>query len=138
MKWILSALTLALAINVHAADRKLGNVVAVERTVDSVFSTCTDKIQKAQDFDPKGHAFACSYEVATGAGEFTPPGSQRLLMYRLNNCDVDATVQNGRAVIFLSSTDGKTAFAGIRTCLQTALDEAKSNDTFKFIVYTVE
>jgi hypothetical protein len=136
MKWILSALSMVLAFNVYAADKKVGNVIAVERTLENVFATCIDEVQKDKTFDPNAQYFGCGMDAISG--NESVPGNQRLLRVRTETCTVDADIVGTRAVIMFNGMEKKANFASARACLETALRGANNGSTLKFTVFTVE
>jgi len=138
MKAIFSAMTLVLALTsvttAHAADRKLGNVVAVERTVEDVYQTCVDQLK-----DHKGDTpFAsCKFDVKKTNADFTQ-GMNRVLGLFKNGCEVEGYVQNGAILVtFLANGDNAT-LSDSKACLRKAIDASVNGDKFKFIVFTVE
>lgn len=138
MKTIFSALTLALALTsfttAHAADRKIGNVIAVERTIEDVYSTCIDQVK-----DHKGEtAFAsCKFDAKKTNADFSQ-GAQRLLNLWKDGCEVEATAQAGIVLITFNANGAKATLDDSKACLRKAIDAAPNGDTFKFIAYTIE
>jgi hypothetical protein len=135
MKWILSATTLVLAFSAHASDHKIGNVIAVERSISNVYNTCLDQVKKD---DGRGDKyFACKYSATKDTTE-NAPGSQHLIFNNDTRCTVDVTLQNNVILILFNSNDAKAGLSEAQNCLRMAMNDAKVNDTLKFIVYTVE
>jgi len=135
MKWIFSALTLALAFNVHAADKKLGNVVAIQRTFENAHATCTKDTQADPSFNPRAQYFACSFSVVK-KNEFTP--AQALLRVRADDCTIDADVKDGSLSIMYYGNPTNSNFNSASTCLRNALNANGNQDSLSFIVHAVE
>ncbi|WP_413290423.1 hypothetical protein [Bdellovibrio sp. HCB337] len=136
MKFALSflALSLTLAVNAQAADRKIANMIAVERSIDNVYQACVDQVP-ADDMD--SNLFSCKFSTAKTALDFTA-GTQSLLAVMDADCTVEASVQNSVVLVLFSSHTGKKDFAGAKACLQRAVSASKNKDSFKFYVYTLE
>ncbi|RYZ86220.1 MAG: hypothetical protein EOP06_14905 [Proteobacteria bacterium] len=135
IKCMILASTLTLAIAAQAADKKIGSVVAVERSVENILTTCVDQVKKDKYQDPTGQYFSCSYAIVK-PGESIPAG-QRFLALRTSECNVDAEAKDTKVVVFFGGNDMKSNLTTAQNCLETALQEKKIND-FKVIVHTVE
>jgi hypothetical protein len=142
MTQILSALTLVatltLGFTAHAADKKIGNVIAVERSIDNVFQTCTAQVEKAKDYDPKARYFACSLDVSKAGVAEMSPNNQRLLRVRGTSCTIDADLKDTSIFMMFNGNDNKAGYTAARACLKEVMDDAANNDGFKFTVFTVE
>lgn len=138
MKTIFTVLTLALAFTAvstaHAADRKIGNVIAVERTINDVYQTCVDQLK-----DHKGDtAFAsCKFDAKKTNADFSQ-GSQRVLTLMKDGCQVEGTAQNGVVLVIFEATAPKSTLDDSKACLRKAIDASTNGDAFKIIVFTVE
>ena len=137
MKWILSTIVLTMAVSAFASDKKLGNVILVERTIENVFNACTADVEKEKGNTPQGSLFACSIQITKSTQESVPPG-QWLLRLRTDNCTVDADAFAAKAVIFFSGTSDKSNYAVAKACLTEALTKSPNKDSFKILVQTVE
>lgn len=138
MKTIFSALTLALALTAvttaHASDRKIGNVIAVERTIDDVYQTCVDQLK-----DVKGdNSFAsCKFDAKKTNADYSQ-GTQRVLTLWKDGCEVEGSVMNGTVLVTFQATGAKATLEDSKACLRKAIDGNQTKDSFKFIVYTIE
>lgn len=138
MKIIFSALTLALALSAvstaQASDRKIGNIVAVERTINDIYETCVDQIK---DTNTSGEFVSCKIDVKKTNADYTQ-GTQRPLFLYKDGCEVEGYIQNGIALITFSATADKATVADAKVCLRKAIDVSANKNSFKFLVYTVE
>ncbi len=137
MKWILSTIVLTMAIGAFASDKKIGNVILVERTIENVFDTCTTGVEREKGDNPQGSLFACTLQITNSTQESVPPG-QWLLRLRTDNCAVDADVSPTKAIVFFSGTSDKANYASAKACLTEALNKSPNKDSFKILVQTVE
>jgi len=137
MKWVLSSAALLLAFNVHAADKKLGNVIAVQRTIDKVYDSCMEQVSKDKNNTPDQRYFFCTFP-ATNSDLESVPGSQHLLFSNDAHCTVDVSVQGAKVLVTFNGNDAKADLAVAKSCLQASLNDPKVNDSFTFIVYAVE
>lgn len=138
MRMIFSALTLALAFTAvttaHAADKKLGNVIAVERTIDDVYQTCIGNMKQTQD---ESTFQVCSISAKKTNADFLN-AYQRLLSFSKEGCEVEGSAQ-GNVVMFTFQANGpKATKDDAKTCLRKALDANTTKDSVTFLVYTVE
>lgn len=138
MKTIFSALTLALALTAvttaHAADRKIGNVIAVERTIDDVYQTCVDQLK---DSASDSTFAACKFDAKKSNADFSQ-GTQRVLGLMKDGCEVEGLVQSGVVLVTFRATTPKATLEDTKACLRKAIDASTNKDSFKFIVYTIE
>lgn len=130
MKWLVTALTLFLALNVHAADRKLGNVVAVEREITNIYQTCMNQL------DPKdqGPYYTCKISAVQNDKELAL-SNKNILFLNDPTCVVEGGLQNSSIFIMYNSADLKADPAISKNCLRKSLG---SSDSLKMIVYTLE
>lgn len=136
MKLALCVLAMAftMTLNAQAADRKIGNMIAVERSIDNVFQTCVAQLDTN---DNESELYSCKYDIAKTALDFTA-GSQTLLNVSDENCSVEASVQKAKILVLFSAQTGKRDQAAAKACLQKALNGSQNKDTFKFYAYTLE
>lgn len=138
MKTIFSALTLALAFTAvttaHAADRKIGNVIAVERTVDDVYASCVDQVKDQKE---ESTFASCKFDLKKTNADFSQ-GAQRLLGLMKDGCEVEAYAQSGMILVTFQATGAKSTLSDSKACLRKAIDAAPNRDSFKAIVFTVE
>ncbi len=138
MKTIFSALTLALALTAvttaRAADKKIGNVIAVERTIDGVYQSCVDQLKDVKD----DNSFAsCTFDTKKTDADFTQ-GSQRVLTLWKDGCQVEGYAMNGVVLVTFQARGAKATLEDSKACLRKAIDSNQTKDSFKFIVYTIE
>jgi hypothetical protein len=138
MKTIFSALTLALALTsvttAHASDRKIGNVIAVERTIDDVYQSCVEQMKDAND----DLVFAsCKFDAKKSNADFSQ-GNQRVLTLWKDGCEVEGSVMNGVVLVTFQATGANATLKDSKACLRKAIDGNQTKDSFKFIIYTVE
>lgn len=144
MKLIFSALTLALALTAistaQAADKKIGNVIAVERTIDDVYNTCIDQLK---DNPPVSgtNLLSCSFDAKKTSGDFTADGVRGynvLMTYNKENCQVEASLKNGLIFVMFQATGAKATQDDSKACLKKGLDNSVNKDSFKFTAFTIE
>lgn len=119
---------------VQAADRKIGNVIAVERTIEGVYESCLEQIESEKS---AATIYACKFETKNTNADLSP-GARRLLNFSKNQCYVEATLQNSVILIMFNSKKEKATFTMAKNCLRDALDASPDKDNFKYVVYTIE
>lgn len=138
MKIIFSALTLVLALSAvttaQASDRKIGNVIAVERTISNIYETCIDQLKEDQT---SGQFVSCKIDVKKTNADYTQ-GTQRVLFLYKDGCEVEGYAQNSVALITFSATTPKATLNDAKACLRKAIDTSANKDSFKILIYTVE
>lgn len=134
MKLIFSLATLLFAFSVHAADRKLGNVIAVERDVTNIYNSCTSNVIPDPQKTKSAALYSCSVPVLKDGDASITRGT--FLNGVGQDCIVDGEVGNGSLVIEFSTSAENSSYTDSQACLKRALD-AINNDT-KLIIYTVE
>jgi len=127
--------TLVLALNAQAADKKLGNVIAVERSVEDIYDVCISQIQRDKKHNPSDRYFVCTLNVGTVSTDTSPSG-QRILTVRSPACTIDTELKDSKIFLMVSGNEAKANFASARACLKAAMDE--HNDSLKFVVFTIE
>ncbi len=138
MKILISAFLLTMsfitAVDVQAADKKIGNLIAVERSIDNIYNTCADQFT-APTTDSS--FFSCKFDAKKNSADITP-AAQRLLSLSTPTCEVDGYVQNSVVLVLIQIKSTHVNQASAKACLQQALDASKNKDSFKFIMYTIE
>ncbi|UOE99835.1 hypothetical protein [Bdellovibrio reynosensis] len=132
MKLFFVVASLLLAFSAQANDRKVGNVIAVERTISNVYNSCISTIDEADTVKPKTF-FSCAIKF-TQDGEL-PVTKGRVLNLRDNRCLVEGESVNGMLFITFSAAKGLTPFEVAKGCLQKSLG---SRDSVKVVLYTLE
>ncbi|MBC7371544.1 MAG: hypothetical protein H7326_08270 [Bdellovibrionaceae bacterium] len=135
MKFMIALIAIAFAINVQASDKKLGNVIAVERTVENVYATCVDQMQKDREHNPADRYYICKLDVAATSSDSTP-GGQRILTVRSPDCTIDTELKDSKVLLMVNGNAAKANFASAKACLKTAMDQ--NGDTLKFVIFTIE
>jgi hypothetical protein len=116
MKFLVLLLGLCLGFSVQASDRKVGNVIVVERTVSDVYDNCLKEIRG--DVSKPSAFFTCvitltqqPYEVLLTKG---------YLNYTTEKCNVESELAVGKMLItFGTKTPG--SFEDGKACLTEAL-----------------
>lgn len=132
MKIILALALTIFAFSAQATDKKIGNVIAVERQITNIYDSCIETTGKsAQSARPY---FICSvkylqspHEVAVGKGG--------VIRFQEQGCSVQADTDGGFLFIVYGKSEGNSDFQTAKACLQSALEK---NKTVSAIVYTVE
>lgn len=147
MKSVLSVLAMVLSFSAfttaQAADKKIGNLIAVERTIDNVYQTCAAQIKN--ETSPKQTAngealpsfFACKLDAGSKDFDFMPK-YQRLLTHSDSVCDIEGFAQNSSALITVQMKGKSLGAENAKNCLQRALDASENKDSFKFTIFTIE
>ena len=131
MKTIILAATLAFAFSAHAADTRLGTVVAVQRQVDNLYSTCIANVNN--DITKPSAFFACIIPVAK-QNELSITTSR--FVHEFNTrCQTEGTLQNGKILITFGVTDQEASFDQAKTCLAQGL---MKNNSVTATIYTVD
>lgn len=138
MKAPFSTLTLALSwgfvFTAQAADRKLGNMIAVERTIPHIYQSCVD--QATSEKNPI-NLYSCKFEATNNKMELAP-GTHRFLTLDTEDCTVEATLKNSIILVMFRSQSSGGSFSSAKSCLRQAIDSSTDKDNFKYIVYTLE
>lgn len=132
MKLIIALVATMIAFSAQANDRKVGNVIAVERQVTNLYDSClrtvTGDITKEQTF------FFCTINYLKSPLEVSVTKGG-LIRYNSNGCNVDADAGNGVLVMTFGKAKGTSDYATAKSCLQAALQNANSVNV---LVYTME
>lgn len=131
MKLYFILVSLLFVASAHASDRKVGNVIAVEREVSDIYSTCLkngpENTTKPQSF------FSCAIKYTTD-GEL-PVSKGRVIKLVDDKCSVVGETANGTLLITFAAAKSPSTFEASRSCLERALS---TKDYVKVIVYTLE
>jgi hypothetical protein len=118
MKLFIALLATLVAFSAKAEDRKLGNVILVEREIPTPFDLCVknmiDKTDKQQPM------FYCVIKYTKAAVEM-PLGKNAPINYKDDTCVVRAEVGNGNMMIGFGPNKEPVDFATARACLQKGL-----------------
>ncbi len=118
MKLFIALLATLVAFSAKAADRKLGNVILVEREIPSAFDLCVkNMIDKT---DKKQPMFYCVIKY-TKANMEMPIGKNSPVTYTDDTCIVRSEVGNGNLMIGFGPNKEPVDFDTARACLQKGL-----------------
>lgn len=131
MKVILIFAALFVTFTAQASDRKVGNVIAVEREIPDLYNSCLKNMQDSTD-KPQSF-FSCAIKYTTD-GEM-PVSKGRLLKLMDERCQVIGEAISGNLVITFAGKKAPSTFETSRACLEKALSD---KDFAKVIVYTLE
>lgn len=132
MKLFFVAASLLLAFTAQASDRKIGNVIAVEREIKDVYSTCLKNV--TGDTTGSKFFFSCAIKYVT-PGEI-PVTKGRAFRLHDEHCSVNADFANsGVLFVTFSSAKDTSTYETSKACLQQALTNIAS---VKTLVYTLE
>lgn len=130
MKLYVFVVSMLFAFSAHAGDRKVGNVIAVEREISNVYNTCLSQVE---DTTGSKSFFSCGIKYVTD-GE-TPVSKGRVLKLMDDKCSVVGETMSGVLFITFSSAQERSTFEVARMCLEKAL---LAKNSVKVIVYTIE
>ncbi|MEK2644280.1 hypothetical protein [Bdellovibrio sp. BCCA] len=130
MKLFFVLATMLMAFTVHAADRKVGNVIAVEREITDLYNTCLGKVEDTTK--PKSF-FSCGIKYTTD-GEL-PVSKGRVIKLIDDKCSVVGETMNGVLLITFSGAQNPSTFEASRACLEKAV---MPKDSVKVVLYTLE
>lgn len=123
-------LSILFSLQAHA-DKKIGNVIAVEREISDVYNRCLRNMTTATS-EPRS-LFSCTIKYARD-GEW-PVSRGRVLKMVDAQCSVTADHANGSLVLTFTGAKNPSTFESAKNCLQKSLTEA---DTLSVILYTLE
>jgi hypothetical protein len=127
-----SLVLLSILFSLNAfADRKIGNVIAVEREISDVYTQCLNNMMTATS-EPKA-LFSCAIKYARD-GEL-PVSKGRILKLVDQSCSVTGDHANGSIIITFTGARNPSTFESARSCLQKSLAEKES---LRVILYTLE
>lgn len=130
MKKTIVLLISLLSLGAFAKDVQLGNVVAVERSIDNIYDKCLSSMDKPGAGSE--YFFSCAFRyIKTGE---TPITNGRAFNYTEGNCRVNAETVNGNVFITFSTDRNTSGFEESRACLAKSV---AGNKTIKVIVYTI-
>lgn len=119
MKAIVLLASLLGAISVHAADRKIGNVIMIERDVENIYDRC---VAGLKDEDREKTDQFCAIQITQSPMEvmMNRTGGMR---YKTPNCVVDSDFGNGKILISFRALGKDAKLADAKRCLQNAVNE---------------
>ncbi|KYG63356.1 hypothetical protein [Bdellovibrio bacteriovorus] len=131
MKLFFVVASMLLAFSAQANDRKVGNVIAVEREINDVNATCLKNV--SGETDKPQSFFSCAIKY-TAAGEI-PVSKGRAFRLDDERCQVYGETMNGVLLITFGTKERSSTFEASRACLGRSL---AAKDSVKVVVYTLE
>lgn len=119
------------AVTAFAKDEKLGNVIAVERTISDVYNRCLTSVDKPGT-GPQ-YFYSCAFRYLN-LGELAITQG-RAFSFTKDGCQVYAELVNGNVFITFATDRNSSTFEDSKACLAKSLEGQK---TVKAIIYTVQ
>ncbi len=124
--------TLTSALSVHAADRKLGNLILVERDIENIYTDCMKTIStstkalknKKQKEDPKQEIqkyFFCTIQVTQHPAEVMV-NKGIAFFNRSKECQVESLFGNGKLLISFSTEKKDATPEDAKRCLRNTIN----------------
>lgn len=132
MKLFFVLASMLLAFSANAADRKVGNIVAVEREISDIYNTCIKSLQD-EDTSKPAYIFSCAFKYLNDGEMAVSKG--RIVKLMDDKCTVIGDAANGTIMITFNTAKSPSSFEESRLCLERALTPKNSA---KVIVYTLE
>lgn len=132
MKLIFVLVATLIAFSAQANDRKLGNVIAIERQVTGLYDSCLSNV--TSDITTEQSFFICNISYLKSPLEVSAT-KNGAIRFADNNCAVNADAANGFLIMTFGKATGSSDFATAKSCLQQAL---KNNNSVDVLVYSVE
>ena len=132
MRLFIAVAATLIAFTAQANDRKLGNVIAVERQITNLYDNCLSKI--SSDTTKDSSFFICSYSFLKSSAE-TQIAKKDVINFVSNDCRVNAEAVNGFIFMTFGKAKGQSNFATAKSCLAQAID---NNTAVNVNVYTIE
>lgn len=121
-----------IAITAQANDRKLGNVIAVERQITNIFDNCLNKV--TSDTTKDSSFYVCSYSFLKSPTEIQF-GKKKAMNFSSKDCAVSAEFINGFVFITFGVANGQSNFATAKNCLAKSIN---NNTPVDINIYSVE
>lgn len=119
MKLFIAILATLVAFSAKAADRKLGNVILVEREIPNPYDLCVKNV--IDKTDKKQQMFYCVIKY-TKANMETPVNSKiAVINQNSEGCVVRGEVGNGNMMIGFGPNKAEVDFETAKTCLAKGL-----------------
>lgn len=132
MKFIFAVAATMIAFSAQANDRKIGNVIAVERQITNIYDTCLSNVKT--DITKEQTFFFCSFSFKKSALEM-PVTEGGLIRFTDSKCHVEADAENGIFFLTFGKVKGTSDFATAKNCLALA---TQNKNSVNAIVYTIE
>ena len=132
MKLFIAVAATLIAFTAQANDRKLGNVIAVERQITNIYDKCLSKV--SSDTTKDSSFFICSFSFLKSSAE-TQISKKIVLTYATNDCRVNAEAVNGFLFMTFGKAKGSSNFSTAKNCLAQAIDNSTAVNVN---VYTIE
>ena len=132
MKLFIAVAATLIAFTAQANDRKLGNVIAVERQITNIYDKCLSKV--SSDTTKDSSFFICSFSFLKSSAE-TQIAKKYVINFATNDCRVNGEAVNGFLFMTFGKANGTSNFATAKNCLAQAID---NNTAVNVNVYTIE
>ncbi|MFS4460213.1 hypothetical protein [Bdellovibrio sp. HCB2-146] len=131
MKTVIALIALMGAFSAHAADRKIGNVIMIERDIENVYDRCVASLNPETK---AGEYIFCPIQITKNAGEvlLNKGGGLR---YKTPTCSVESDFGNGKMLITYRALSKDATLEDAKRCLQNAL---KGNEDMIATIQTIE
>jgi hypothetical protein len=136
MKWTLALGALFLSLSVHAADKKIGNMIAVEREMTDIYENCVGQLK---DKPAEENFYSCSFSLAKNNTEFS---TTKMRVFGTSSvqksCSVEGYAEAGQLIITFYSNVDKAGIAEAKNCLKRALNDLSTPNTLSFVIFKIE
>ena len=121
MKLAFVLISLLIGFSASAADRKIGNVIVVERDIENTFNRCIEDLNR-KPISPNAQWLSCFLTVTKNQGEIllNKGGAFRLNTTR---CDVDSEFGGTGLMINFQAKGANSTRQDAINCLRTAVDQ---------------
>lgn len=130
MKSVIALVALMGAFSAHAADRKIGNVIMIERDIENVYDRCVTSMKQ----ESEGKYNFCTIQITKSPAEvlLNKGGGLR---YNTTTCSVESEFGNGKMLISFRALNKDASTEDAKRCLQNAL---KGNEDMIATIQTIE
>lgn len=129
MKYVLLVFATALSFYTHAADKKIGNLIAIEREVTGVYDSCLTNIKEMETSPGR---YSCLVRYLKDP-EFSLK-RESILRDSDANCDVTGDIMSGSLMLVFKSKNSRE-LPEAKSCLQESLNK---KGPIKVLLYSVE
>lgn len=132
MKIVILMLGLCLGALAHGADRKVGNVIVVERAITNIYSSCIAEV--LGDTTKPAAFFSCVIPVTQQSYEVLL-SKDRFYHHSAEKCSVDSEFAGGKMLITFGGSREPISFEAAKVCLANVVAQEKEPAVF---IQTVE
>ena len=131
MKSVIALVALMGSFSAHAADRKIGNVIMIERDIENVYDRCIASMSQSSE---GGKYNFCAIQITKSPAEvlLNKGGGLR---YNNTACSVESDFGNGKMLISFRAVGKDVSNEDAKRCLQNAL---KGNEDMIATIQTIE